>query len=161
MEINGIPLIFFCSIILISYFHVIFLRMQVQVAATLACHRANPTPNSIINLQCIQCPKARRLRQNTGWRCQNCHRKPTRHTAAQCFQGRIKLEADACFCTAIKCNILGIDIHIPFSLSLLVNICGKKTSLCFHLRMMSIKWIRSSSLTCLYLFLLFVWWVFV
>ncbi|CAN8294073.1 unnamed protein product [Cochlearia groenlandica] len=41
------------------------------------------------------------------------------------LQGLIDLEAAVCLCTAIKANILGINIDIPISLSLLINTCGK------------------------------------
>ncbi|XP_010553464.1 PREDICTED: 14 kDa proline-rich protein DC2.15 [Tarenaya hassleriana] len=41
------------------------------------------------------------------------------------LQGLVDLEAAVCLCTAIKANILGIDINIPISLSLLINTCGK------------------------------------
>ena len=39
--------------------------------------------------------------------------------------GLADLEAAVCLCTAIKANVLGINIDIPVKLSLLVNICGK------------------------------------
>nr|GME11586.1 14 kDa proline-rich protein DC2.15-like [Ipomoea batatas] len=39
--------------------------------------------------------------------------------------GLVDLEAAACLCTAIKANILGINLDIPISLSLLLNNCGK------------------------------------
>jgi hypothetical protein len=42
------------------------------------------------------------------------------------LQGLVDLEAAVCLCTAIKANILGINIDIPISLSLLINTCGKK-----------------------------------
>ncbi|XP_011018292.1 PREDICTED: 14 kDa proline-rich protein DC2.15 [Populus euphratica] len=42
------------------------------------------------------------------------------------IQGLLDLEAAVCLCTAIKANILGINLNIPLSLSLLVNVCGKK-----------------------------------
>ncbi|KAJ4970185.1 hypothetical protein NE237_003284 [Protea cynaroides] len=38
----------------------------------------------------------------------------------------VDLEAAVCFCTALKANILGIDLNVSISLSLLVNYCGKK-----------------------------------
>ncbi|CAM8988909.1 unnamed protein product [Rhodiola kirilowii] len=41
------------------------------------------------------------------------------------LSGLIDLEAAVCLCTAIKANILGINLNIPISLSLLVNTCGK------------------------------------
>lgn len=40
--------------------------------------------------------------------------------------GLVDLEAAVCLCTAIKANILGINLDIPVSLSLLINTCGKK-----------------------------------
>ncbi|XP_021768453.1 14 kDa proline-rich protein DC2.15-like [Chenopodium quinoa] len=39
--------------------------------------------------------------------------------------GLVDLEAAVCLCTAIKANILGINLDIPLSLSLLLNYCGK------------------------------------
>ena len=42
------------------------------------------------------------------------------------LDGLVDLEVAACLCTAIKANILGINLNIPVSLSLLVNICEKK-----------------------------------
>ncbi|PON92987.1 HMW glutenin [Trema orientale] len=41
------------------------------------------------------------------------------------LDGLVDLEAAVCLCTAIKANILGININIPISLSLLINTCGK------------------------------------
>lgn len=40
--------------------------------------------------------------------------------------GLLDLEAAVCLCTALKANILGINLDIPISLSLLINTCGKK-----------------------------------
>ncbi|KAL7617529.1 hypothetical protein Lser_V15G04526 [Lactuca serriola] len=37
----------------------------------------------------------------------------------------INLEAAICLCTAIKANVLGINLNVPVSLSLLLNVCGK------------------------------------
>ncbi|KAJ4723280.1 14 kDa proline-rich protein DC2.15-like [Melia azedarach] len=39
--------------------------------------------------------------------------------------GLADLEATICLCTAIKANILGINLNIPLSLSLLLNVCEK------------------------------------
>ncbi|MBA0584362.1 14 kDa proline-rich protein DC2.15 [Gossypium raimondii] len=39
--------------------------------------------------------------------------------------GLVDLEAAVCLCTAIKANVLGINIDIPIALSLLINTCGK------------------------------------
>ncbi|XP_010055513.1 14 kDa proline-rich protein DC2.15-like [Eucalyptus grandis] len=41
------------------------------------------------------------------------------------LEGLLDLEAAVCLCTAIKANILGINLNIPISLSLLINTCGK------------------------------------
>ncbi|KAL3849090.1 hypothetical protein ACJIZ3_010972 [Penstemon smallii] len=38
----------------------------------------------------------------------------------------VDLEAAVCLCTAIKANVLGINLNVPLSLSLLLNNCGKK-----------------------------------
>ncbi|KAH1073441.1 hypothetical protein J1N35_025769 [Gossypium stocksii] len=41
------------------------------------------------------------------------------------IQGLVDFEATVCLCTAIKANVLGINLKIPISLSLLLNYCGK------------------------------------
>ena len=40
--------------------------------------------------------------------------------------GLADLDAAVCLCTAIKANVLGINLNVPLSLSLLLNFCGKK-----------------------------------
>ncbi|XP_052170843.1 14 kDa proline-rich protein DC2.15-like [Diospyros lotus] len=40
--------------------------------------------------------------------------------------GLLDLEAAICLCTALKANILGINLNIPISLSLLIDTCGKQ-----------------------------------
>ncbi|XP_065858885.1 lipid transfer protein EARLI 1-like [Euphorbia lathyris] len=42
------------------------------------------------------------------------------------LQGLVDLEAAVCLCTALKANILGINLNLPISLSLLLNVCDKK-----------------------------------
>ncbi|XP_024995158.1 14 kDa proline-rich protein DC2.15-like [Cynara cardunculus var. scolymus] len=42
------------------------------------------------------------------------------------IQGLADIEAAVCLCTAIKANVLGINLNVPVSLSLLLNACGKK-----------------------------------
>ncbi|KAL4567685.1 hypothetical protein LXL04_023277 [Taraxacum kok-saghyz] len=42
------------------------------------------------------------------------------------IQGLVDLEAAVCLCTAIKANVLGIDLNVPLSLSLLLNACGNQ-----------------------------------
>lgn len=39
--------------------------------------------------------------------------------------GLADLEVAVCLCTAIKANVLGINLNVPLSLSLLINACGK------------------------------------
>ncbi|KAK8482570.1 hypothetical protein V6N13_122406 [Hibiscus sabdariffa] len=42
------------------------------------------------------------------------------------IKGLADLEAAACLCTAIKGNVLGTNLNVPFTLTLLLNICSKK-----------------------------------
>ncbi|KAF9596857.1 hypothetical protein IFM89_013923 [Coptis chinensis] len=42
------------------------------------------------------------------------------------IKGLVDLEAAVCLCTAIRANVLGINLNVPLSLSLLLNTCGKK-----------------------------------
>ncbi|CAL5021604.1 unnamed protein product [Urochloa decumbens] len=41
------------------------------------------------------------------------------------LQGLVDLDAAVCLCTAIKANILGINLNVPVDLSLLLDHCGK------------------------------------
>ncbi|KAG9150498.1 hypothetical protein Leryth_010886 [Lithospermum erythrorhizon] len=41
------------------------------------------------------------------------------------IEGLIDLEAAICLCIAIRANILGININLPISLTLLLNVCGR------------------------------------
>lgn len=41
------------------------------------------------------------------------------------LRGLADLEAAACLCTAITGNILGINLNVPVSLSLILNNCGR------------------------------------
>ncbi|KAK8710653.1 hypothetical protein V6N13_145967 [Hibiscus sabdariffa] len=41
------------------------------------------------------------------------------------IQGLADLEAAVCLCTALKANILGLNLNVPVSLSLLLNVCSK------------------------------------
>ncbi|KAK4260420.1 hypothetical protein QN277_003537 [Acacia crassicarpa] len=41
------------------------------------------------------------------------------------LQGLADLEAAVCLCTALKANILGINLNLPISLSLLLNVCSR------------------------------------
>ncbi|KAF5755295.1 putative bifunctional inhibitor/plant lipid transfer protein/seed storage helical [Helianthus annuus] len=42
------------------------------------------------------------------------------------LEGLVDLEAAVCLCTAIKANVLGINLNVPLSLNLLLNVCSKK-----------------------------------
>lgn len=42
------------------------------------------------------------------------------------LEGLVDLEAAVCLCTAIKANVLGLNLNIPVSLTLLLNACGMK-----------------------------------
>ncbi|KAK2452915.1 Bifunctional inhibitor/lipid-transfer protein/seed storage 2S albumin superfamily protein [Trifolium repens] len=41
------------------------------------------------------------------------------------LQGLVDLDAALCLCTAIKANVLGINLNIPVTLSLLLSACQK------------------------------------
>ncbi|WMV43022.1 hypothetical protein MTR67_036407 [Solanum verrucosum] len=42
------------------------------------------------------------------------------------LSGLANAEAAICLCTALKANILGINLNLPISLSLLLNVCSKE-----------------------------------
>ncbi|XP_068649776.1 14 kDa proline-rich protein DC2.15-like [Aristolochia californica] len=50
---------------------------------------------------------------------------PPTSSCCSLLQGLANLEAAICLCTAIKANILGLNLNIPISLSLLLNTCGR------------------------------------
>ncbi|XP_031128821.1 14 kDa proline-rich protein DC2.15-like [Ipomoea triloba] len=52
---------------------------------------------------------------------------PPKTPCCSLIQGLADLEAAVCLCTAIKANILGINLNVPLSLSLLLNVCTKDT----------------------------------
>ncbi|XP_042504654.1 14 kDa proline-rich protein DC2.15-like [Macadamia integrifolia] len=51
---------------------------------------------------------------------------PAKTPCCSLIQNLADLEAAVCLCTAIKANVLGINLNVPVSLSLLLNYCGKK-----------------------------------
>ncbi|KAK4801868.1 hypothetical protein SAY86_000071 [Trapa natans] len=51
---------------------------------------------------------------------------PPKYPCCSLIEGLADLEAAVCLCTAIKANVLGINLNVPVSLSLLLNYCGKK-----------------------------------
>nr|XP_043631729.1 14 kDa proline-rich protein DC2.15-like [Erigeron canadensis] len=50
---------------------------------------------------------------------------PSSSKCCALLEGLVDLEAAVCLCTAIKANILGINLNVPISLSLLLSACGK------------------------------------
>ncbi|KAK8660713.1 hypothetical protein V6N13_051627 [Hibiscus sabdariffa] len=42
------------------------------------------------------------------------------------LQGLADLEAALCLCTAIKANVLGINLNVPVTLSLILSACQKE-----------------------------------
>ncbi|RYR29386.1 hypothetical protein Ahy_B01g053765 isoform J [Arachis hypogaea] len=42
------------------------------------------------------------------------------------LNGLVDLEAAVCLCTALRANILGINLNLPISLSLLLNVCSRQ-----------------------------------
>ncbi|CAM0871181.1 unnamed protein product [Alopecurus aequalis] len=51
---------------------------------------------------------------------------PPKKPCCSLIQGLADVEAAVCLCTALKANILGINLNVPIDLSLLVNYCGRK-----------------------------------
>ncbi|KAL0285608.1 UNVERIFIED_CONTAM: proline-rich protein DC2.15 [Sesamum angustifolium] len=51
---------------------------------------------------------------------------PPKTPCCTLIEGLADLEAAVCLCTAIKANVLGINLNVPLSLSLLLNVCTKK-----------------------------------
>ncbi|KAL6979732.1 hypothetical protein U1Q18_021388 [Sarracenia purpurea var. burkii] len=50
---------------------------------------------------------------------------PAKSPCCALIGGLVDLEAAVCLCTAIKANVLGNNLNVPVSLSLLLNYCGK------------------------------------
>ncbi|XP_075102571.1 14 kDa proline-rich protein DC2.15-like [Nicotiana tabacum] len=50
---------------------------------------------------------------------------PAKTECCSLIQGLADLDAAVCLCTAIKANVLGINLNVPLSLNLLLNNCGK------------------------------------
>ncbi|KAG5592985.1 hypothetical protein H5410_043499 [Solanum commersonii] len=50
---------------------------------------------------------------------------PAKTECCSLIEGLVDLDAAVCLCTALKANVLGINLNIPLSLSLLLNNCGK------------------------------------
>ncbi|EEF32591.1 14 kDa proline-rich protein DC2.15 [Ricinus communis] len=90
----------------------------------------NPTPTPNLNSAKKSCPRdtlklgvcAKLLNGPVG----AVIRNPPDTPCCSVLQGLVDLEAAVCLCTAIKANILIININILISLSLLINTCGKQ-----------------------------------
>jgi len=52
--------------------------------------------------------------------------KPPVTPCCTLLNGLVDLEAAVCLCTALRANILGINLNLPISLSLLLNVCSRK-----------------------------------
>ncbi|PWZ06795.1 Cortical cell-delineating protein [Zea mays] len=50
---------------------------------------------------------------------------PQHEQCCPLLEGLVDLDAALCLCTAIKANVLGIDLNVPLSLNLILNNCGK------------------------------------
>ncbi|XP_059461726.1 14 kDa proline-rich protein DC2.15-like [Corylus avellana] len=51
---------------------------------------------------------------------------PPSHECCALLAGLVDLEVAVCLCTAIKANVLGINLDVPIALSLLVSACQKE-----------------------------------
>jgi hypothetical protein len=52
-------------------------------------------------------------------------RVPNNESCCLLLGGLVELDAGLCLCTAIKSNVLGINLNIPINLSLVLNLCSK------------------------------------
>ncbi|WCJ22904.1 Bifunctional inhibitor/lipid-transfer protein/seed storage 2S albumin superfamily protein [Euphorbia peplus] len=50
---------------------------------------------------------------------------PPKTPCCPLLENLVDLEAAVCLCTALKANVLGLNLNIPISLSLLLNYCGQ------------------------------------
>ncbi|KAK4493504.1 hypothetical protein RD792_005681 [Penstemon davidsonii] len=88
-----------------------------------------PDPNPIPTPSKGSCPRdALKLRVCAGLLNGNIGTiigNPPKTSCCSVLGGLLDLEAAICLCTALKANILGININIPIALSLLINTCEK------------------------------------
>ncbi|CAN8271308.1 unnamed protein product [Cochlearia groenlandica] len=52
--------------------------------------------------------------------------QPSSRSCCSLLQGLVDLDAAICLCTALRANVLGINLNVPICLNLLLNTCGKK-----------------------------------
>ncbi|GMJ10990.1 hypothetical protein like AT4G12490 [Hibiscus trionum] len=50
---------------------------------------------------------------------------PSVQSCCSLIQGLADLEAAVCLCTALRANVLGLNLNIPLSLSLLLEVCSR------------------------------------
>ncbi|KAL1191360.1 pEARLI1-like lipid transfer protein 2 [Cardamine amara subsp. amara] len=51
--------------------------------------------------------------------------QPSSRPCCSLIQGLVDLDAAVCLCTALRANVLGINLNVPISLSVLLNVCNK------------------------------------
>ena len=89
----------------------------------------NPRPNPIPSASPKSCPRdslklgvcAKLLNGAVGAVVGN----PPDHPCCALLVGLVDLEVAVCLCTAIKANILGINLNLPIALSLIIDGCAK------------------------------------
>ncbi|XP_010433400.1 PREDICTED: lipid transfer protein EARLI 1-like [Camelina sativa] len=52
--------------------------------------------------------------------------QPSAQQCCSLIQGLVDVDAAVCLCTALRANILGINLNVPISLSVLLNVCNRK-----------------------------------
>ena len=52
--------------------------------------------------------------------------QPSAQPCCSLIQGLVDLDAAICLCTALRANVLGINLNVPISLSVLLNVCNRK-----------------------------------
>ncbi|KAG7620200.1 Bifunctional inhibitor/plant lipid transfer protein/seed storage helical domain superfamily [Arabidopsis suecica] len=52
--------------------------------------------------------------------------QPSPQPCCSLIQGLVDLDAAICLCTALRANVLGINLNVPISLSVLLNVCNRR-----------------------------------
>ncbi|CAL9232926.1 unnamed protein product [Arabidopsis halleri] len=52
--------------------------------------------------------------------------QPSAQPCCSLIQGLVDVDAAVCLCTALRANVLGINLNVPISLSVLLNVCNRK-----------------------------------
>ncbi|KAH6790417.1 Bifunctional inhibitor/lipid-transfer protein/seed storage 2S albumin superfamily protein [Perilla frutescens var. frutescens] len=110
----------------IALFLVLNLLFFTLSSGCVTCPGSNPKPKPILSLSKATCPidtlKLGVCANLLGVVIGN----PPKQPCCSLIEGLADLEAAVCLCTALKANVLGINLNIPVSLSLLLNVCSKK-----------------------------------